>query len=60
MDKIEEICITSMNGHELIKETHVSNPVIMDLSMLADGAYLLELTNSTGTYMERIVKISAN
>ncbi len=32
----------------------------MALSDLADGTYLLELSSSTGTYQERIVKISTH
>ncbi len=59
-DQIKEISVTSMTGQELIRETNVNNPLMMDLSSLADGSYLLELTNMYGTYQEKILKISAD
>jgi hypothetical protein len=33
------------------------NPISMDLSWLADGTYLLELSNDYGTFKEKIVKV---
>jgi aminopeptidase N len=58
--RFEEIRITSLSGREVRKWTDTDNPVTMDLSSLADGPYLLELTNERGTFLEQIVKISAN
>jgi len=55
---IDQVRITSMSGQEVMKLSEMANPTTMDLSTLADGQYLLELTNSQGTYLERIVKIS--
>jgi aminopeptidase N len=56
---IDAVRITNYAGQEVYKERDAENPLILDLSYLADGAYLLELTNSSDSYMERIVKISA-
>jgi aminopeptidase N len=58
INTIEEIRLTSMSGREVMKWSDAGNPVTMDLSFLADGPYLLELSCSSGTYLERIVKIS--
>ena len=49
-----------MNGQEVLKYLDVENPVKMNLSILADGAYLLVMRDSDHTYLERIVKISNN
>ena len=59
-DRIEKVRITSMSGHEVLIRSDMDNPTTMDLSTLADGPYLLELSNNQGTYLERIVKISSN
>lgn len=55
---IDIVRITNYSGQEIYKETDAENPLTLDLSYLADGAYLLELTNASDTYLERIVKIS--
>ena len=49
-----------MSGQEVLKQSDMGNPATMDLSSLADGQYLLELSISQETFQERIVKISAN
>jgi hypothetical protein len=56
----DEVRITSITGEEVLILSQVDNPVTMDLSRLSDGPYFLELTNSSGTFLERIVKVSAN
>ncbi|MCK4991828.1 MAG: T9SS type A sorting domain-containing protein, partial [Bacteroidales bacterium] len=58
--RIDKVRITSMSGHEVLIRSDLDNPTTMDLSTLADGPYLLELSNNQGTYLERIVKISSN
>ncbi len=55
---IDAVRITNYAGQEIYKETDAQNPLILNLNYLADGAYLLELTKSSDTYQERIVKIS--
>ena len=55
---IDAVRITNYSGQEIYKETEAENPLTLDLSYLADGAYLLELTKASETYLERIVKIS--
>jgi len=60
MNQIDAVRITSFSGQEIYKVTNVENPLILDLSMYADGPYLLELTTASKSYLERIVKISAN
>ncbi len=57
---IDAVRITNLSGQEVYKATDVSNPLTLNLSTLADGPYLLELTSASKTYQERIVKISAN
>jgi aminopeptidase N len=57
---IDAVRITSLSGQELLTLTHMDNPLTLDLSFLVDGTYLLELSISTGTYQERIVKISTH
>jgi len=57
---IDVVRITNYLGQEIYKETDAENPLILDLSFLADGAYLLELSSASETYQERIVKISPN
>jgi aminopeptidase N len=57
--RIDKVRITSMAGQEVMNHSDLGNPVMMDLSSLADGPYLLELSNTSGTFLERIVKISA-
>ena len=57
---IDEILITSMNGKEVLRHSDAENPVMMNLSTLADGPYLLVLYDADRTYMERIVKVSSN
>jgi len=60
MNQIDAVRITSFSGQTIYKETNVENPLILDLSTYADGPYLLELTTASKSYLERIVKISAN
>ncbi len=57
---IDAVRITNYAGQEIYKETDAENPLVLNLSYLADGAYLLELTKASDTYQERIVKISVN
>jgi aminopeptidase N len=57
---IDAVRITSLSGREIYKTTNASNPLTLNLSSLADGPYLLELTVGSETYQERIVKISEN
>lgn len=55
---IDAVRITNYAGQEIYKETDTENPLVLNLEYLANGAYLLELTKSSDTYQERIVKIS--
>jgi aminopeptidase N len=57
---IDAVRITSFSGQEIFKTTDAENPLILDLSTYADGPYLLELTSASKSYLERILKISAN
>jgi len=57
---IDEVLITNMGGQEVLRYLDVENPVKMNLSILANGAYLLVMHDSDHTYLERIVKISSN
>lgn len=57
---INAVRITSLSGREIFKTTNAANPLTLNLSSLADGPYLLELTIDSETYMERIVKVSGN
>lgn len=56
----DELRITNLAGQNVLILKDMENPITMDLSSLVDGPYLLELSNSRGTYLERIVKVSAN
>ena len=56
---IDAVRITSLSGQEIFKATGAENPLTLNLSGLADGPYLLELTSASQTYLERIIKISA-
>ena len=58
--RINAVRITSFSGQEVYKQNNVENPIVLDLSTFADGTYLLELTSDSRSYLERIVKISAN
>jgi aminopeptidase N len=58
--RIDAVRITSLSGQQIYKATDAANPLILDLSAFADGAYLLELTSASEVYKERIVKISDN
>jgi hypothetical protein len=57
---IDFVRITNFSGQEIYKVKDAENPLTLDLSTYADGPYLIELTNASETYQERIVKISAN
>ena len=57
---INAVRITSLSGREIYKAINTSNPLTLNLSSLADGPYLLELTIDSKTYKERIVKLSEN
>ncbi|MEN8227750.1 MAG: M1 family aminopeptidase [Bacteroidota bacterium] len=56
---IDKILITNMSGQEVFRLIDAENPVMLDLSILADGPYLLVMHISDRTYKERIVKISS-
>ncbi len=56
----DKVRITNMAAQEMLILTDLENPATMNLSSLADGSYLLEFSNSRGTFKERIVKVSAN
>ena len=56
----EMVRITSMAAQEMMIMSDIENPVIMDLSSLADGSYLLEFSNDRGVFQEQIVKVSSN
>jgi aminopeptidase N len=55
---IDEILITNLNGQEVMRFEDMENPVQMNLSELADGAYVLVMNDASRSYKERIVKIS--
>ena len=57
---IENVRISNLAGQEVYRDSGTSNPLILNLSTLADGPYLLELTSASKTYQERIVKVSVN
>lgn len=57
--QIDAVRITNMAGQEIYLATDADNPLTLNLSSLADGPYLLELTNASEIYLERIVKISS-
>jgi len=56
---IDAVRITNYAGQEIYRQTDAISPLTLDLSYLADGAYLLELTRASDIYQERIVKITA-
>jgi len=56
---IDAVRILNLSGQEIYRTTGTDNPLTLNLSDLADGPYLLELTSASQTYQERIVKISA-
>ena len=58
IDLIDAVRITNYSGQEIFKASDAENPLTLDLSTYADGPYLLELSNASRTYKERIVKIS--
>jgi len=55
---IEQIRVTSFSGQEVLALSDAGNPATLDLSCLAAGPYLLEISSGTGTFKERIVKVS--
>jgi len=57
---IDAVRITNFAGQEIYKARNAENPLTLDLSSYADGPYVIELSNASETYQERIVKISAN
>jgi len=57
-DQIDEILIANISGQEVMHYLNVDNPVLMNLSALADGTYVLVISDDFKTYQERIVKIS--
>ncbi len=59
MAEIEQVTITNMNGQEVLNRKNVANPLTVNLSWLSDGPYLLMLSGINGTYLERIVKVTA-
>jgi len=58
--QIESLRITSITGEEVLLQSDLENPVTMDLSGLADGPYILELSSNLGTYQEQIVKVTSH
>jgi len=55
--QIDDIMITSISGQEVYRSSDADNPLTVDLSFLSAGPYMLVLSDPSGTYMERIVKI---
>jgi len=55
---IDEILITNMSGQEVMRFEDMENPVKMNLSSLADGAYVLVMNDANRIYQERIIKIA--
>ncbi len=56
----DELRITNLAGQDVLIMKDMDNPATIDLSSFSDGPYLLEFSNSRGTYQERIVKVSEN
>lgn len=56
----ETVRITNMSAQEVLLLQDLENPAKMDLSSLAEGSYLLEFSNSRGTFKEHIVKVNSN
>jgi aminopeptidase N len=56
--QIDRVRITSYAGQEIFIQSNTENPLTIDLSALAEGPYLLELTINSQTFHERIVKVS--
>jgi len=57
---IDAVRITNMSGQDIYFMNDADNPLTLDFSTFADGAYLLELTSASETYTQRIVKITAD
>ena len=55
---IDSIVILNQNGQEVMRYFDMENPVKLDLSSLADGAYVLVMNDAKNTYQEQIVKVS--
>ena len=55
---LQEIALFDFSGREVYRMTDPHRPLVLDLSLLADGAYLLVLYDGTITYKERVIKIS--
>ena len=53
----ETVRITNMAAQEMLTLKDLENPALMDLSSLTDGSYLLEFSNSYGTFCEQILKV---
>ncbi|MDF1574277.1 MAG: M1 family aminopeptidase [Bacteroidales bacterium] len=60
LSSIDGVRITNLAGQEIYQLSRVSNPLTLNLSSLADGPYLLELSTPYDTFQERIVKISTH
>jgi aminopeptidase N len=58
--RFEAVRIINMAGQEMLILKDIENPASIDLSFLSDGSYLLEFSNSFGTFQEHIVKVSVN
>jgi len=56
---IDEILITNLSGQEVMRFEDMENPVRMNLSSLADGAYILVMNDANRTFQERIVKVTS-
>jgi aminopeptidase N len=55
---IEEVALFTFSGQEVYRNSEPDRSMVLDLSRLADGPYLLVLSDGSTTYPERIVKIS--
>ena len=55
----EKLRITNMAAQEMLVIYDLENPATMDLSFLSEGSYLLEFSNSRGTFYEQIVKVTS-
>ncbi len=60
LSTIDTVRITNLAGQEIYRVSGAENPLTLNLSTLADGPYLLELSTPFDTYQERILKISTH
>jgi hypothetical protein len=55
----EKVRITNTAGQVMLNITQLENPGIIDLSSFIDGSYILEFSNSYGTFSEQILKLTS-